>query len=102
MVGSRLLPVADERWPAWARALRSISIESDLGIGDTIARVIGPVGGDAFKAWRISIGKPCACKLRQERLNARFPYNHSRTSVISDTSVASQTANNESLDSVRD
>ena len=65
---------SSRKWPLWAIALKALAIPEDKGAGDTIARVIGPIGGDAFKAWRKSIGKPCKCPDRQEKLNRLFPY----------------------------
>ena len=62
-------------WPAWARALAHLRTESDTGIGDTIARTIGPIGGDAYKAWhKKAFGRECNCAKRQAWLNRRFPY----------------------------
>ena len=49
--------------------------ESDRGAGDTIARIIGPIGGDAYKAWFLeTFGVKCGCTERQEKLNEQFPY----------------------------
>ena len=67
------LPTAP--WPAWARAMRFLSRPADRGLGDTIARIVGPVGGDAFKAWHLAtFGVPCGCEGRQESLNREFPF----------------------------
>lgn len=82
--------------------MRVTFVIGEAGAGDTLARMLSKVGGNRYKAWRKRIGKPCNCAKRQAALNKLFTYHASRTSVISDTSVASQTANNESLDSVRD
>jgi len=68
-------PIPFEDWPAWAKGLKLISTKEDKGIGDTIARTIGPLGGDAFKTWFPKItGKSCGCNERQETLNKRYPY----------------------------
>ena len=41
---------------------------------DIVARVVGPIGGDVFKAWHLAMfGKECGCGDRQEALNARYP-----------------------------
>lgn len=46
----------------------------DRGLGDIIAREIGPVGGDAYKKWYKTIfGVPCGCTERQEDLNLSYP-----------------------------
>ena len=68
------------RWPKnafgfAARAIKLMRTPEDAGVGDTIARVIGPVGGDAYKAWFLeTFGKSCGCTERQEQLNETFPY----------------------------
>ncbi len=63
--------------PAWPLALIPIKLlanETDRGLGDIVARVIGPIGGDAFKKWYKAIfGTPCGCKERQEDWNATYP-----------------------------
>jgi hypothetical protein len=57
-----------------ARALKLMAKPEDVGIGDTIARVIGPIGGDAYKAWfKETFGKTCGCTERQDALNVMFP-----------------------------
>lgn len=61
-------------WPQWAKAVKLLASKGDAGVGDTIARVVGPIGGDAFKAWTKSVGFNCGCEKRQETLNARYPY----------------------------
>ena len=54
--------------------LKLVAIHSDRGAGDIIARVIGPIGGTAFKKWyKTLFGKDCGCGTRQEKLNARWP-----------------------------
>ena len=62
-------------WPLWAKAMRLLSRPADKGLGDTVARIVGPIGGDAFKAWHLAtFGVPCGCAGRQEALNAQYPY----------------------------
>jgi hypothetical protein len=47
----------------------------DAGIGDTLARLAGNVGGEAFKRWyRRITGADCGCGDRQNKLNAMYPY----------------------------
>lgn len=63
------------KWPRWATVLSLCQREPDAGVGDTLARLIGPIGGDAFKAWHETIfNKPCGCGWRQKTLNAKYPY----------------------------
>jgi hypothetical protein len=54
------------KWPLWAKVIAKMSNATDKGLGDTIARTIGPLGGDAWKKYRK--GK-CNCDVKQEELN---------------------------------
>ena len=68
------LNIKPEKWPAILLPLRLMAKEGDRGAGDIIARVVGPIGGEAFKAWyKVTFGKECGCGRRQEVLNARWP-----------------------------
>jgi len=56
------------------RALALPARANDQGIGDLIARLIGPVGGDAYKTWFLAaFGQSCGCSERQADLNAKYP-----------------------------
>lgn len=44
------------------------------GLGDTVERILRPLGGAKYKAWRKASGKPCNCDRRQEVLNRLVPY----------------------------
>ncbi len=46
----------------------------DMGLGDFIARLLAPMGGDAFKEWCKRRGKPCNCAKRQAKLNQLVPF----------------------------
>lgn len=69
-----------ETWPRnpfgmFARGFKLLRTPEDTGLGDTISRLVGPVGGDAYKKWFLEVfGKPCGCSERQEHLNKLFPY----------------------------
>lgn len=66
--------IKPEPWPALLLPLKLMAKPSDVGAGDIIARVIGPIGGDAFKLWyRATFGRDCGCGNRQEALNRRWP-----------------------------
>jgi len=68
-------PVPRDEWPLWARALSLVKADGDSGVGDTIARTVGPIGGDKFKEWHRKVfDKECDCTKRQARFNAQFPY----------------------------
>ena len=62
-------------WPIWAKTVSLARSEKDKGVGDTIARTIGIVGGHKYREWfkRIT-GRECGCRERQDNLNKLFPY----------------------------
>ena len=55
------------------KALALLASATDQGIGDVIARLIGPVGGDAYKVWYLAtFGQSCGCSERQSDLNTKY------------------------------
>lgn len=65
---------AQDGWPTLLRPMKWLAKSEDKGLGDIIARVVGPVGGDAFKVWyKATFGTACDCEARQEEWNARYP-----------------------------
>lgn len=61
-------------WPFILKPFKLLAKEGDRGLGDIAARVIGPVGGDAYKTWHLkTFGKPCGCGERQNSLNIDYP-----------------------------
>lgn len=70
-----LAPVPRAEWPAWAKTVSLLSKPQDVGVGDTVARTIGPATSETFKAWYQTLFKAtCGCERRQAEWNARFPY----------------------------
>lgn len=66
-----------QNWPAWTLVVSLFAAPEDRGIGDTIARIIGPAGGNAFKRWyKKTFSKSCGCSERQKTLNRLYPYQH--------------------------
>lgn len=62
-------------WPLWAKSIGNFRRQGETGIGDTVARIIGPENSEKFKTWyEMEFGKPCGCKGRQQRLNDMYPY----------------------------
>lgn len=62
--------------PDWGSLnfLKLMAKDGDKGLGDIIARIIGPVGGDAFKRWyKRLFGRDCGCSERQEDFNLTYP-----------------------------
>lgn len=67
-------PAEPQKWPTLALPMKLLAKPGDKGLGDIVARVIGPIGGDAFKAWyAATFGKSCGCEVRQEVWNRRYP-----------------------------
>jgi hypothetical protein len=68
-------PLDPVLWPKWAKVVALLSRAEDLGVGDTVARVIGKPASAAFKAWYFGIfNKTCGCERRQAQWNTQFPY----------------------------
>lgn len=67
--------VPRDAWPIYIKMIALKAEAGDKGVGDTIARVIGPIGGDSFKRWFAEVfGRSCGCDQRQDSLNLQFPY----------------------------
>lgn len=68
------------RWPWWADAIEAkrwdvAGGENDAGVGDTVARIIGPPKSEAFKKWYAAIfWGTCGCERRQAEWNLMYPY----------------------------
>jgi hypothetical protein len=63
-----------ERWSLAARIIARAAKPGEHGIGDTLARLIGPPG-EIWKRWYKRItGADCRCGDRQAKLNAMYPY----------------------------
>ncbi len=62
--------------PDWGSLnfLKLMARDGDKGLGDIVARVIGPIGGEAFKKWFQRIfGRSCGCSERQDEWNLTYP-----------------------------
>lgn len=61
-------------WPLLLQPLRLLAKPGDKGLGDIVARTVGPIGGAAYKIWYERIfGRPCGCSERQNTLNLEYP-----------------------------
>lgn len=73
-LGAAPAPPPPIPWPLPLQPLKLLAIPSDTGLGDIVERIVGPIGGDAFKAWHLRIfGKPCGCQQRKEAWNQMYP-----------------------------
>ncbi len=62
------------KWPLVLQPFKLMAQEGDKGLGSIIERVIGPIAGDAYKAWHLRIfGKACGCSERRDSLDRDFP-----------------------------
>lgn len=65
---------ATREWPLILQPMKLMAQPGDKGLGDIIARTVGPIGGDAYKNWfQRTFARGCGCKERQDQLNARYP-----------------------------
>lgn len=62
------------RWPLGVRVIARLKRDGEKGIGDTMARLLAGIGGEAYKRLAKRIGIECGCAARQAMLNARYPY----------------------------
>ena len=61
-------------WPLVLQPMKLLAKPEDTGLGDIVERLIGPIGGEAFKAWYLkTFGKACGCEMRKESWNRRYP-----------------------------
>lgn len=61
-------------WGFLLTPLKLMAKDGDRGLGDILARIVGPIGGDLFKVWYKKIfGKTCGCQERQEDWNLQYP-----------------------------
>jgi hypothetical protein len=71
---SELKPIPRNQWPLWAKALSKLSKPQDVGIGDTVKRLIGDETSETFKRWYKSVfNADCGCTGRQARWNIEYP-----------------------------
>ena len=62
-----------DSWPAWALAVERLRATEDVGVGDTIKRLLGSVG-TLFEVTLRAMGAPCRCPERKDTWNAMFTY----------------------------
>lgn len=71
-------PLPRAKWPGHIRQMAELQLPADRGVGDTVARIIGPFGSDAFKLWYAEVrgvwSKTCRCGEWHALWNARYPY----------------------------
>ncbi len=60
-------------WPIFLRPMSLLAQTGDAGLGDIVARMVGPIGGDSYKAWAGKTFGGCGCWERQQDLNTLYP-----------------------------
>lgn len=69
-----MIEIQPQPWPVLMLPLKLLAKPEDKGLGDIVARTIGPLGGDAFKVWYQALfGQSCGCDARQEVWNQKWP-----------------------------
>lgn len=49
-------------WPYFLQHMKDLAQSGDKGLGDILAREVGPIGGEEFRVWHLkTFGKPCKC-----------------------------------------
>lgn len=62
------------KWPLYAKLLAEKYKPGDIGVGDVAERLLGKVGGTAFKAaFKAMFGKDCGCSVRRDAWNILYP-----------------------------
>jgi len=62
-------------WPLWAKLLRKVKVDGEVGLGDTVERLIGKDNSEAFKTWYVATtGRKCNCQGRKRQLNIQYRY----------------------------
>lgn len=64
-----------DQWPLWAKQISAWKQLPDKGVGDTAKRILGDLGGEAFKkGFKAFFGYDCGCELRRTTWNKKYPY----------------------------
>ena len=62
-------------WPGWARGLAVLRKPEDVGVGDTVHRIIGDTASATFARWhKIMFGTECGCPERRSEWNEIYRY----------------------------
>lgn len=81
--GTLAVPEAD--WPFLVRVVARRRQPGERGVGDTLQRLIGHLGGEVFKrAFHKLTGRDCGCGNRAIKLNLMYPYAGSASEVPHD------------------
>lgn len=63
------------QWPEWAKAVAWQRRDGEVGVGDTVERLITPMLSKGFRAaFKAVTGMDCGCSRRQEAWNIFYRY----------------------------
>jgi hypothetical protein len=72
---TRGTPASLEQWPLWARTMYALRSPEDIGVGDTIERIIGKNNSQTFQEYyQKTFGRVCGCHGRKETWNLKYRY----------------------------
>ena len=62
-------PAKSQPWPLVLLPLKLLAQPGDKGLGDIVDRTVGPLGGEAFKAWYLRVfGESCGVRCHAGQL----------------------------------
>lgn len=71
-------PIPRAVWPRYIAVLASQAQPGEAGAGDTVERLVGPFGGEAWRRWYAKeagiFAAQCRCSAWKARWNALYPY----------------------------
>ena len=67
------MPIPYDQWEPWAKGVALLARNADVGVGDTVARLLGKAG-KAYQAARKALGIPCHCPERRAEWNVVYAY----------------------------
>jgi len=71
-----IIPNQPKVWPVWAKAIASLKIAGEKGVGTTIERLAKNSKLDKLAGIYEQVSKKsCGCKNRQQHFDTAYPYN---------------------------
>lgn len=69
------LTLTPSQTPLWIKIASTQKQDGEIGVGDTIERIIKTTGLDSVaKGYEKVTGKSCGCSDRKKWLNTKYPY----------------------------
>lgn len=68
-------PIPEKDWPVWVKGVAKLRQEGEIGVGDTVHRLLTTLGVAWFwQQFMVKMLGNCNCEARRVALNARHPY----------------------------